>query len=102
MNIPNDHPCFAGHFPGHPIVPGVLLLERVMSLARSRLGLPLANCEVYNVKFLAPVGPGDQINIDWIEGAVNEYRFAVCIVASADDEKVIACSGQLRIASNKS
>ena len=41
LNIPPDHPAFAGHFPGRPIVPGVLLLDHALLLAEQRMGRPL-------------------------------------------------------------
>lgn len=59
-----DHPAFAGHFPGHPLLPGVALLSMVMrSLAEHpalgrRLG---ARPTIEQVKFLAAVGPGDAV-----------------------------------------
>ena len=31
FEIPHDDPCLAGHFPGRPLVPGVVLLERVLA-----------------------------------------------------------------------
>lgn len=33
LRIGADHPCLPGHFPGRPVVPGVVLLDRVAALA---------------------------------------------------------------------
>lgn len=54
-----DHPAFAGHFPGRPIVPGVVLLDRAILFAESLLGRPATNWQVGNAKFLSPVAPGE-------------------------------------------
>lgn len=61
--VPADHPAFDGHFPGRPILPGVVLLSLVMQALgrepalRDRLG---ATPAIDSVKFIAPVGPGDR------------------------------------------
>ena len=99
VEIPMDHACFPGHFPGQPILPGVLLLERVMALAQTSLGQPLKECTVYNVKFLAPVAPGDALDVQLVSANSSEYKFSVRIVQAEAADSVLACSGQLRMAS---
>ena len=66
MQIAHDHPAFAGHFPGQPLLPGVLLLAQVLEAALAdpaligRLGdAP----RLSNAKFLSPVRPGDRIEM---------------------------------------
>lgn len=50
-----DHPCLAGHFPGYPVVPAVLLLEQVANVLRVWRGERLAR--VIEAKFVAPLLP---------------------------------------------
>ena len=58
--VPADHPCLPGHFPGHPLVPGVVLLDRVAQAARAAFGLgPLLRLP--RTKFAAPVLPGQEV-----------------------------------------
>ena len=70
FSIPTDHPAFDGHFPGRPILPGVVLLSLVMqALAREpalrdRLG---ATPVIDSVKFLAPVRPGARLVVQLAE-----------------------------------
>ncbi|NUO72167.1 MAG: hydroxymyristoyl-ACP dehydratase [Frateuria sp.] len=52
-----DHPSLPGHFPGRPLVAGVLLLERVAEALRAWRGERLA-C-VREAKFVAPLEPGE-------------------------------------------
>ena len=55
-----DHPMLAGHFPGHPIVPGAWLLAWVVAAATRRLaaeGESRSIAAVKRVKFLRPLAP---------------------------------------------
>ncbi|MFO1293485.1 MAG: AMP-binding protein [Rubrivivax sp.] len=64
LQVPADHPAFAGHFPGRPVLPGATLLALVLAalearpVLRSRLAAGLV---VEQVKFLAAVEPGSTL-----------------------------------------
>jgi 3-hydroxymyristoyl/3-hydroxydecanoyl-(acyl carrier protein) dehydratase len=63
--VPVDHAAFAGHFPGRPIVPGVLLLDRALRCVAAARGSGTAGWLVANCKFLSPVGPGETLTFTW-------------------------------------
>jgi 3-hydroxymyristoyl/3-hydroxydecanoyl-(acyl carrier protein) dehydratase len=56
--VPAEHPALPGHFPGAPVVPGVVLLDRLLAAAEEHLGRTLAVRGLGPVKFLAPLRPG--------------------------------------------
>lgn len=77
--VPVDHPAFAGHFPGQPLLPGVTVLSEVMERVACVPGLstrlgpsPLLS----NAKFLAPVVPGSVLRVLLTEEAT-QLRFEV-------------------------
>ncbi len=57
--VPADHPAFAGHFPGRPIVPGVVLLDRAIAFAGQLRGAADGAWQIGNAKFFSPAGPGE-------------------------------------------
>ena len=59
--VPAAHPAFPGHFPGHPIVPGVVLLDQAIRFAQSLLSAPVARWQIGVVKFQGPAGPSDTL-----------------------------------------
>jgi 3-hydroxyacyl-[acyl-carrier-protein] dehydratase len=73
--VPVDHPAFAGHFPGRPIVPGVVLLDRMIAAVTNALGRPVVG--IGNAKFLSPVGPGAVLELSWQAGAGRSVRFDI-------------------------
>jgi 3-hydroxyacyl-[acyl-carrier-protein] dehydratase len=97
LDIPHDHASFPGHFPENPILPGVLLLERVMSYVQSQLATPLQSYTLLNVKFLSAVSPGDKLCLKLSDGALNEKHFTIHILQADNDDLVLACTGKLRM-----
>ena len=73
--IAPDHPSLPGHFPGRPLVPGVLLLDRVVAAIEARHG-PLGPLRLPQVKFVQPLLPGESARIE-LEGAAPRWRFRV-------------------------
>lgn len=65
VTIGADHPALAGHFPGHPVVPGVVMLGEVMHVIRRSAGWPIEFVGVPSVKFLSPLAPGEPLIIKW-------------------------------------
>ncbi len=63
--IPADHPSLPGHFPGRPVVPGVVLLDALFA------ELGLSPTALASVRFVRPVRPGDVVTVS-LDGA----RFA--------------------------
>ena len=60
FTVAADHPCLPGHFPGNPIIPGVVLLDEVFACLHAHGELTLLNA-----KFTAPVRPGDVVDVTW-------------------------------------
>lgn len=76
-NVTMNEPFFQGHFPGQPIMPGVLLIEAMAQVggilayktAEDRQGAALGRKLTYfmgidKAKFRRPVGPGDTLRFD--------------------------------------
>ena len=71
-NVTINEPFFAGHFPGHPIMPGVLIIEAMAQAGGMLLMGAIENPQskvVYftslnNVKWRRPVKPGDQLRFE--------------------------------------
>jgi UDP-3-O-[3-hydroxymyristoyl] N-acetylglucosamine deacetylase/3-hydroxyacyl-[acyl-carrier-protein] dehydratase len=103
-NVTINEPFFQGHFPGHPIMPGVFLIEAMAQVG----GILLLNAQdnpeeklVYftgldKVKFRKPVLPGDQVRF---EVEMLKYRQAMCRMAGkAFVANELVCEAELSAA----
>ena len=63
FTIPAGSAFFDGHFPGHPILPGVVALGWMLAAAERFLARPLAGVEVLNVKFQVVILPDTELEL---------------------------------------
>lgn len=85
-NVTINEPFFAGHFPGHPIMPGVLVVEGMAQagglLLMDKLGEPGSKVVYFmaldDVRFRRPVRPGDtleyEVELVQVRGSVFRMR----------------------------
>lgn len=81
LTIPPDHPAFAGHFPGNPVVPGVVLLDLAQCAVERALGRTVTGLAV--AKFHRPLRPGETVRLQ-----VTEAGDAARFVLELDGQKV--------------
>ena len=76
FTVAHDHPSLPGHFPGRPLVPGVVVLERVIAAIEAGHGPP-GPLRLPQVKFLRPLLPGQQADIALEQVGAGRWRFRV-------------------------
>ncbi|WP_017925795.1 hypothetical protein [Thioalkalivibrio sp. HL-Eb18] len=92
--IPASHPSLPGHFPGQPVVPGVVILDTVDAVARaSGLG-PVAT--LARAKFLAPLLPEVDFRVEIDPPGTSGLR-AFRVIGNGAETPELLCSGQLRL-----
>jgi 3-hydroxymyristoyl/3-hydroxydecanoyl-(acyl carrier protein) dehydratase len=60
LRVASDHPALAGHFPGHPIVPGALLLDEVLHAIDGAE----TSWHIANLKFHRMVRPDEVLRLE--------------------------------------
>lgn len=63
LNVPHDLDYFEGHFPGLPVLPGVVQLHWAARLAAEHLGQTCKGSRIDQLKFLAIVHPGTELTL---------------------------------------
>ncbi len=108
-NVSMNEPHFMGHFPGHPVMPGVLIIEAMAQTAAivvvETLGKEAEGKVVYfmtidNAKFRKPVVPGDALHLEVnkIQARKNVWKFSG--VASVDGKVCAEATFGAMIADN--
>ncbi|MBY0378298.1 MAG: 3-hydroxyacyl-ACP dehydratase FabZ [Gammaproteobacteria bacterium] len=102
-NVTFNEPFFAGHFPGNPVMPGVLIIEALAQagciLAFLSNNDDVSSEELYlfagidNARFRRVVIPGDQLKLDITITKIKSNVLKVNAIASVDGEE--ACSAEI-------
>ena len=103
-NVTANEPHFAGHFPGYPIMPGVLIVEAIAQAGGALLLTEIPDREhklmvftgIERAKFRKPVLPGDQLRIEVI--VVAWRSTAVKMEGKAFVDGKLACEARISCA----
>lgn len=91
LSVSDDHPALPGHFPGRPIVPGVVILDLLVAdWRRRRPDAPLTG--VRKMKFVRMLAPGEAFTVEWADPRDRKVAF----VARVGDKPL--ASGQIELA----
>jgi UDP-3-O-[3-hydroxymyristoyl] N-acetylglucosamine deacetylase / 3-hydroxyacyl-[acyl-carrier-protein] dehydratase len=104
-NVTINEPFFTGHFPGHPIMPGVLIIEAMAQVGGLLLMDSIENPEekiVYfmaldNVKWRRPVTPGDQIRFEVVVQQIRGRTARMRGVGTVDGQVVAEAEMMARV-----
>jgi 3-hydroxymyristoyl/3-hydroxydecanoyl-(acyl carrier protein) dehydratase len=77
LDIASDHPAYDGHFPGHPLLPGVVLLAEALAAIEAHAPAPAQGWVVENAKFLLPVEPGTKLTLSHDAATSGGVRFEI-------------------------
>jgi 3-hydroxyacyl-[acyl-carrier-protein] dehydratase len=89
------HPVFAGHFPGNPIVPGVVQVQIIKELMEKKTGESLLLIQAKNIKFLTIISPVKNPKVEIrVEFILNEESlFPAQATIRAEDSIFMKFSG---------
>ena len=106
-NVSHNDPFFQGHFPGKPIMPGVLIVEalaqvsgvlalRTRNMVLEEHGVVFYLASTDKTRFKRPVVPGDALVLD--ASIINERKSMMKFRCEALVDENLACSTELMIA----
>ncbi len=108
-NVSVNEPFFQGHFPGHPVMPGVLMIEAlaqaaaVLTYVTLKTSYPEGTLFLFagidGARFKRPVGPGDQLRLDVTMDRIKRGVGKFTCRALVDGE--LACEAELMCALHK-
>lgn len=97
------HPSLPGHFPGRPVVPGVVVLDRVLAAAEALLGEAPPRLRLPQVKFVRPLLPDEpaRLRLEPVRGGDGALRLKFRVALRAPDggpEGETIATGELTLA----
>jgi len=77
IELPSDHPAFAGHFPRFPVLPGAVLIDEALQVIQRDRGIDLTRWQITSAKFLDIVRPGDALRVEHEAPRAGLIRFTI-------------------------
>lgn len=77
IEVPTNHPSFAGHFPQFPVLPGAVLLDEALQVIERARSIDLKEWLLVSVKFLDAVRPGDTLSLEHGASDDGTIRFTI-------------------------
>ncbi|HXC07492.1 MAG TPA: hypothetical protein VNV61_01080 [Steroidobacteraceae bacterium] len=77
IEVPTNHPSFAGHFPKFPVLPGAVLLDETLQIIERSRGIDLKQWLLVSVKFLDAVRPGEALSLEHGASDDGSIRFTI-------------------------
>lgn len=81
LTIAADHPAYPGHFPGAPLLPGVVLLDAALRCIARSTGTGPGHWQIAAAKFHRPVGPGTALVLEQQPLPDGSLRFSISAAA---------------------
>ena len=95
LKVDPAHPALAGHFPGSPVLPGVVLLDETLRAVEQASGGAGRRWTVGAAKFLKPVQPGETLTLEYEPLPNGSMRFRVSSAGRAVASGVLRPAGGL-------
>lgn len=92
-NVTVNEPCFQGHFPSAPVMPGVLVMESLCQLTWIWAQRPVRMTAIKKLRFRRPTTPGDRLRLEIEVSEQTDNGLVVKATASVEDQP--AATGQL-------
>jgi 3-hydroxyacyl-[acyl-carrier-protein] dehydratase len=83
LSVAATHPAFAGHFPGAPVLPGVVMLDEALRAIELGQGGEPRCWRLASVKFLKAVRPGEPLALEQERLASGAIRFTILSAGQA-------------------
>ncbi len=96
VHLNRDHLLFAGHFPDHPVVPGVVMIQMITEILSDSLQNSLELKELDRVKFLFLVDPAihNTLEFELIIKKEDQQSYHVTTTIRSQEQLILQCKGK--------